>query len=67
MPTVKVIDLWAAANLMKTDKMKYVDVSILEADDDFPASLEFTAVQSLDDEAAINYDPVEAIPGDPRL
>lgn len=28
--TVKVIDLWAAANLMKSDKMKYVSVSIDE-------------------------------------
>ena len=62
MLTVKVVDLWAVANLMKTDKMKYVTVDVLESDGDSPASLTFSAVKSLDDFEEIDYDPVEAIP-----
>nr|DAR96149.1 MAG TPA: hypothetical protein [Caudoviricetes sp.] len=60
--TVKVIDLWAAANLMKSDKMKYVSVSIDE--DGF---ISFTAMKDLDDIEAIDYDPVEPIAGNPLL
>lgn len=60
--TVKVIDLWAVANLMKSDKMKIVEVRI--SDD---GSLEFTAMKSRDDFEAINYDPVEPIEGNPLL
>lgn len=60
--TVKVIDLWAVANLMKSDKMKLVEVQI--SDD---GSLEFTAVKSKDDFEAIDYDPVDPIDGNPSL
>ena len=67
MLTVKVIDLWAVANLMKSDKMKYVTIDISDADDDSPASLSFTAVKSLDDLEEIDYDPVDAIPESPIL
>lgn len=67
MLTVKVIDLWAVANLMKTDKMKYVTIDVLDADDDSPAALTFSAVKSLDDCMEIDYDPVEAIPESPLL
>ena len=60
--TVKVIDLWAAANLMKSDKMKVVEVRISE-----DGSIDFTAMKSLDDYEAIDYDPVEPIDGNPSL
>lgn len=65
--TVKVIDLWAVANLMKSDKMKYVTIDIVDEDDDSPASLSFSAVKSLEDFEEIDYDPVEAIPESPLL
>ncbi len=52
-------------NLMKSDKMKYVTIDILDADDDSPASLSFSAVKSLEDFEEIDYDPVEAIPESP--
>ena len=65
MLTVNVIDLWAVANLMKSDKMKYVTVNILDADDDSPACLTFSAVKSLDAFEAVDYDPVDAIPESP--
>lgn len=65
MLTVKVIDLWSVANLMKSDKMKYVTVDIIDEDDDSPASLSFSAVKSLDDFEEVDYDPVEAIPESP--
>lgn len=61
--TVKVIDLWAAANLMKSDKMKYVSLSI----DDEDGSIDFTAMKSLEDFEAIDYDPLEPIDGNPLL
>lgn len=67
MLTVKVIDLWSVANLMKSDKMKYVTVDIIDEDDDSPASLSFSAVKSLEDSEEIDYDPVEAIPESPLL
>lgn len=60
--TVKVIDLWAVANLMKSDKMKYVTVSI---DDEGVISL--TATKSLEDIENVDYDPVEPIDGNPSL
>lgn len=50
---------------MKSDKMKYVTIDILDADDDSPASLSFSAVKSLEDFEEIDYDPVEAIPESP--
>ncbi len=62
MPTVKVIDLWAVANLMKSDKMKYVTVDIHNEEDGEPASLSFSAVKSLDDFEKVDYDPIDAIP-----
>lgn len=65
MLTVKVIDLWAVANLMKSDKMKYVTVDIIDEDDGSPASLSFSAVKSLEDFEETDYDPVEAIPESP--
>lgn len=58
--TVKVIDLWAVANLMKSDKMKYVEVRISE-----DGALDFLAMKSLDDYVAIDYEPVEPIEGNP--
>lgn len=58
---VKVIDLWAVANLMKSDKMKYVDISILEAEDDIPQSLWFEAGNSLDMNDTVTYDSIEDI------
>lgn len=67
MLTVKVIDLWSIANLMKSDKMKYVTVDIIDEDDDSPASLSFSAVKSLEDSEEIDYAPVEAIPESPLL
>lgn len=67
MLTIKVIDLWAVANLMKSDKMKYVTVNILDSDDDSPASISFSALRSLDDIEEIDYDPIEAIPESPLL
>lgn len=67
MLTVKVIDLWAVANLMKSDKMKYVTVDIIDEDDDSPASLSFSAVKSLEDFEEVDYDSVEAIPESPLL
>lgn len=67
MLTVKVIDLWAVANLMKSDKMKYVTIDILDSDDDSPASISFSASRSLDDIEEIDYDPIEAIPESPLL
>lgn len=60
--TVKVMDLWAVANLMKSDKMKVVSVSISE-----DGSLDFTAMKSLDDFESIDYDPVEPLDGNPLL
>lgn len=60
--TVKVIDLWAAANLMKTDKMKYVSVSI-----DEDGYISFTAMKDLNDIEAIDYDSVDPIEGNPLL
>ena len=60
--TVKVIDLWAAANLMKTDKMKYVSVSI-----DEDGYISFTAMKDLNDIEAIDYDSVNPIEGNPLL
>ena len=60
--TVKVIDLWAAANLMKSDKMKVVEVRI--SDD---GSIEFTAMKSIGDYEAIDYDPIDPIEGNPSL
>lgn len=60
--TVKVIDLWAAANLMKSDKMKLVEVRI--SDD---GSINFTAMKAIDDIEAIDYDPVDPIEGNPSL
>ncbi len=60
--TVKVIDLWAVANLMKSDKMKIVEVRI--SDD---GSLDFTAMTSRDDFEAVDYDSVEPIEGNPLL
>lgn len=67
MLTVKVIDLWSVANLMKSDKMKYVTVDIIDGDDDSPASLSFSAVKTLEDFEETDYDPVEAIPESPLL
>lgn len=57
--TVKVSDLWAIANLMKTDKMSYVTLSILEADDECPASIEFEAVSNDDPDCGVVYDGIE--------
>lgn len=62
MPTVKVIDLWAVANLMKSDKMKYVTVDIHNEQDGEPAFLSFSAVKSLDDFEEVDYDSIDAIP-----
>lgn len=53
----KVIDLWAVANLMKSDKMKYVELSLDEED----GSLSITAIKSPDDYEAIDYDPIEPV------
>ena len=60
--TVKVIDLWAIANLLKSDKMKVVEVTI--SDD---GCLEFSAMASIDDIEIVCYDPVEPIDGNPSL
>ena len=60
--TVKVIDLWAAANLMKSDKMKYAEVWI---DDD--GTIMLTATKSLDDPENVDYAPVDPIEGNPSL
>lgn len=67
MLTVKVIDLWAVANLMKSDKMKYVTIDVLDASDDSPASISFSATKSLDDIEEVDYDPIDAIPESPLL
>lgn len=60
--TVKVIDLWAAANLMRTDKMKFVEVRISDE-----GSLSFTATTSKDDIEAVEYDPIDPIDGNPTI
>ena len=60
--TVKAIDLWAAANLMRSDKMKFVEVQI--SDD---GSLSFTATTSKDDIESVTYDPIDPIEGNPTI
>ena len=63
--TVKVIDLWAALNLMKKDGMKEVTLSLMEAEDDLPASIELEASGSSQNgffpDECVSYDPVDAI------
>lgn len=59
---VKVIDLWAVANLMKKDHMKYVSVSISESDDGSPATLDFKAIEDTDSYEIIDYDPIDETP-----
>lgn len=63
--TVKVIDLWAALNLMKKDGMKDVTLTLCESDDECPASIELEACGSSSNgfspDECVGYDPVEAI------
>lgn len=63
--TVKVIDLWAALNLMKNDGMKEVTLHLMDAEDDLPASIELEASGSSKNgffpDECVGYDPVDAI------
>ena len=61
--TVKVIDLWAVANLMKKDRMQYVCLSIDEED----GSISFSASKSLTDDEVIDYDPLDPVSDNPLL
>ena len=62
--TVKVNDLWAVLNLMKKDGMSQVNLSILEVEDDCPASIFLEAVSKSEPECSVAYDSVDAIPDD---
>ncbi len=55
----KVLDLYNRISELKQDKMEYVELSLLEPDDEFDKySLDFTGVESYTD--GIEYDPVES-------
>lgn len=65
--TVKVNDLWSELNLMKNDGMSQVNVSIMEGEDECPASIWLEAVSNKEPEAGVGYEPVDAVPEDERL
>ena len=62
--TVKVNDLWAVLNLMKKDGMSQVNLSLVESEEDCPASIFLEAVSKRDSECSVAYDPVDAVPDD---
>lgn len=64
--TVKVNDLWAVLNLMKKDGMSQVNLTLMEAEDDMPASIWLEAGAKNSD-FCVGYDSVDAIPDDQRF
>lgn len=55
----KVLDLYNRISELKQDKMEYVELNLLEPDDeDDTHSLEFTGIESSTE--GISYDPVES-------
>ena len=64
--TVKVSDLWEKVNRMKLEGMESVTITLFEPENDFPASMNFTARKKSDDEdwesvADWDYDDIDAI------
>ena len=53
MLTVKVIDLWSIANLMKSDKMKYVTVDIIDEEGTKPCGAIFMIKDTAEEFKAI--------------
>lgn len=61
-PTVKVIDLWAMANLMKKRGMKYVSLSFDESESGTIESISFHAISDKDSEEIIDFEEIDTIP-----
>ena len=64
--TVKVSDLWEKVQQMKNDGMGKVTITLLEPEEDFPASINFVACKESDksdweSDVDIDYDDIEAI------
>jgi hypothetical protein len=60
--TVKVIDLWAMANLMKKQGMKYVSLSFDETETETIGSISFHAISDKDSIEIVDFEEIETIP-----
>lgn len=58
--TVNVSDLCHLAEQLKQDDMQYVRLMLLEAEDDMPASIAITAIESASSEYPVDYDGIDA-------
>ncbi|MDY3908287.1 MAG: hypothetical protein SOZ48_00910 [Eubacterium sp.] len=59
---VKVSDLLNMAKSLSKDGMLYVKNSLIEGNDEFPASANFEAIDSLDDLlSSIDYEDIESV------
>ncbi len=58
--TIKVSDLEAMVKELVKDKMDFVKLSLLEADEEIPATVNFTAFQK-DGLYEVDFDYIEAV------
>ena len=58
---VSVKELFEMASDLKNDGMDFVEISLQEADEDVPASLEFEAWSKSDPDCGVNYEGIDQI------
>lgn len=58
---VKVSDLFQKAKRLANDRMDYVELTLMEADDELPACVLFNAISKRHDYEIIDYEEIDAV------
>ena len=58
---VKVSDLFEITEQLHQDGMQYVRLMLLEAEDDFPASISVKAIENASSDNAVDYECIESV------